>query len=270
MHAREYDWRIGRFTAPDPARDGWNPYAYVSGNPVNFVDPEGLRQVVGEGWNDLPRNVAMAGTTETAWGNMWVRVSFDPTPGLDPRPEYRKVAEPYEKNLASGIGVALGTGPLWLGDAKWSSTLETACQYTAGLADSLLFGFGDDMRRLAGNGGLVARGSRAYHLGELTSLAIGFARLGYAVAARGLAWRATLVGGDLEAARAASAGRNLLKRVARLGLFPNYRIWDWASVMGKYKGDADAIIAASGRTDPFFNRLGFGVVVSSTINQEDH
>ncbi len=42
MHAREYDWRIARFTAPDPARDGWNPYAYVSGNPVNFVDPWGL------------------------------------------------------------------------------------------------------------------------------------------------------------------------------------------------------------------------------------
>jgi|GEM_PF-3907634 len=82
----------GRFTAPDPARDGWNPYAYVSGNPVNFVDPEGLRQVVGEGWSDLPRNVALAGTTETAWDAMFTSVPEAPEGGTTSLSMARTVA----------------------------------------------------------------------------------------------------------------------------------------------------------------------------------
>lgn len=82
--------------------------------------------------------------------------------------------------------------------------------------------------------------------------------------------RASLAGGELEAARAASAGRNLLKGSASGGLFRNLRSRDWDWVMQHYERDPAAIIAASGRTNPFFNRLGLGVVVSSTLNQEDH
>ncbi len=44
MHAREYDWRLGRFLEPDPIGPSWNAYAYVLGNPVNLVDPTGLRE----------------------------------------------------------------------------------------------------------------------------------------------------------------------------------------------------------------------------------
>jgi RHS repeat-associated protein len=41
--ARDYDPEIGRWTAKDPIRfdGGVNLYAYVRGDPVNFIDPEG-------------------------------------------------------------------------------------------------------------------------------------------------------------------------------------------------------------------------------------
>jgi len=43
LRARYYDPSIGRFTQEDPYRgDGLNLYAYVSNNPVKYIDPTGL------------------------------------------------------------------------------------------------------------------------------------------------------------------------------------------------------------------------------------
>lgn len=42
---RFYDPRVGRYTKADPIGldGGWNRFGYVDGNPLGFVDPEGLR-----------------------------------------------------------------------------------------------------------------------------------------------------------------------------------------------------------------------------------
>jgi RHS repeat-associated protein len=41
--ARYYDPSVGRWTQQDPSGQDANPYMYVGGDPVNLVDPEGLR-----------------------------------------------------------------------------------------------------------------------------------------------------------------------------------------------------------------------------------
>ncbi|MBO4507842.1 MAG: hypothetical protein J5747_04325 [Spirochaetaceae bacterium] len=45
---RDYSPTLARFTTPDPIRDGTNWYAYCAGDPVNFVDKWGLKQVFAE------------------------------------------------------------------------------------------------------------------------------------------------------------------------------------------------------------------------------
>ena len=42
FNARWYDCELGRFTSQDPARDGVNWWIYCGGNPITFVDPDGL------------------------------------------------------------------------------------------------------------------------------------------------------------------------------------------------------------------------------------
>lgn len=39
---RDYDPTVGAFLTQDPIRDGSNWYAYVGGDPINFIDPLGL------------------------------------------------------------------------------------------------------------------------------------------------------------------------------------------------------------------------------------
>ena len=47
MLGRTYLEPFFRFASPDPARDGWNLYAYVGGNPIKFLDPTGREATFG-------------------------------------------------------------------------------------------------------------------------------------------------------------------------------------------------------------------------------
>ncbi len=60
MHARYYSLRTARFMGFDPARDydiqlpqSWNKYAYVRGNPLRFIDPNGLECAEGSADPDV-------------------------------------------------------------------------------------------------------------------------------------------------------------------------------------------------------------------------
>ena len=46
LRERYYNPSNGRFSSEDPIRDGLNWYTYCMGNPVRFVDPSGLKDVI--------------------------------------------------------------------------------------------------------------------------------------------------------------------------------------------------------------------------------
>ncbi|MEU1133460.1 RHS repeat-associated core domain-containing protein, partial [Streptomyces sp. NPDC005900] len=45
FRARYYDPNVGRFNSPDPSGQEENPYLYAEGDPVNRIDPEGLKSI---------------------------------------------------------------------------------------------------------------------------------------------------------------------------------------------------------------------------------
>jgi RHS repeat-associated protein len=138
--------------------------------------------------------------------------------------------------------------------------------FSAGLGDALLLGFGDDLRRLLGIEG-VNMCSGAYTAGEWASLLIGTGRVAYAGAAKGL----TLLGraATLERALQISRYRNLLKIVFRGGLFRNFRRWTAEQVLRKYGPNAAAIVAAAGRTNVPLNMVGGGVAAGGAMSLLD-
>lgn len=92
--ARFYDPEMGRFISVDPAKDGWNWYAYCNGNPVKLVDLNGKQPVkaqsgtanrFAEEMNNSPSKI---GTT-TGVAGMNALVYLGSSNGFDP------VATPY-------------------------------------------------------------------------------------------------------------------------------------------------------------------------------
>ena len=56
LRNRYYDPSIGRFTTEDPAKSGLNWYAYCENNPVKYIDPWGLRNIVAIVGSDYSSN----------------------------------------------------------------------------------------------------------------------------------------------------------------------------------------------------------------------
>jgi RHS repeat-associated protein len=73
---RDYSHEVARFTTVDPIRDGANWFAYVNNDPVNWIDPWGLRasdrdnsivEIVINAWNSVLEFVAEVWHNVTEW-----------------------------------------------------------------------------------------------------------------------------------------------------------------------------------------------------------
>ncbi len=134
---------------------------------------------------------------------------------------------------------------------------QGAVDFSAGLGDALLWGFGDNLRSLAGVDGGVDKCSGSYSAGAWSSFAFGGARLAYA----GL-----VKGGSIFASSgvAASTFRNNVKTVFRGGFGGGWRAPD----LSKYPTDA-ALRAAAGRSNPAINAYGAGVAGAGALGGSD-
>jgi RHS repeat-associated protein len=122
--------------------------------------------------------------------------------------------------------------------------------FSAGLGDALLLGFGKDLRDGLGLGdGGVDTCSIAYRSGGWTSFGFGGLRLAYAAAAKGISMAAA-------SGAAASASRDLLKNVFRGG-----RGKDWRKPNLDGRSDSE-LRGSAGRTNPGVNAYGAGVAAA--------
>ena len=128
----------------------------------------------------------------------------------------------------------------------WATLPQGFVDFSAGLGDALLLGFGDDLRGLTGLDGGVNECSSAYQAGSWTSFAFGGARLAYAGLAKG---------GSIFASSGAAASvfRENLKIAFRGGIGRNWRKSNLAG-----KSDA-ALRQSAGKTNPVINAYGAGV-----------
>jgi RHS repeat-associated protein len=162
----------------------------------------------------------------------------------------------YGYGLNDPINSVDPTGLLTLDDIP--NIPPSVVDFSAGLGDALLLGFGDDLRAALGIGG-VNRCSAAYRFGGYASLAGGLTRLGYAGAAKAISLAPGISGVE------AVAARNTLKTVARGGLFPGYRNYSYGQLLEQYGTDA-AVKAAAGRTNTGLNLGGAAAAGGSLAN----
>lgn len=145
---------------------------------------------------------------------------------------------------------------------------EPFYQASAGFGDSLTLGatrFARSHFTPLGMRDSIKEYSYAYVGGEAAAVAVSLGRVGYAATARALPLLLKSAT-EIETARRVFSARNNLKRIARLGLFPNYRVYTMESLMKKYGGNTKSIIAASTRTDMRVNALA-GMSAVKTISE---
>src|SRR5262245_19138580 len=106
--------------------------------------------------------------------------------------------------------------PSNLVDPVGTDWVHTTASFSAGLGDALLLRLGGPLRRWAGADDLVDPCSTAYSAGGWTRFCVGVTRIGYAAAGKGISVVAA-------SGAAASAGRQQLKNVFRLGIGKSWR-----------------------------------------------
>lgn len=148
--------------------------------------------------------------------------------------------------------------PMGLSGGKdYDVSLLDAANFSAGLGDALLLGFGDNLRDFIGMEGQINKCSDAYKYGGWSAFAAGIARLSYTLLAKGASIYAS-------SGAAASSFRNSLKNVFRLGIGEGWRKPNLAMYI-----DDEALRLAAGRTNLPMSVYGAGVAAAGATGGED-
>jgi RHS repeat-associated protein len=141
---------------------------------------------------------------------------------------------------------ALATGQDLIA-AHWPSLPQGVVDFSAGLGDALLLGYGDELRSMLDISS-VNMNSDAYSYGEYSSYAVGGARLTYSGLIKGYSYLAP-------SGLAASTFRSNMKSLFRFGAGKNWRPVN----LSKYPTDA-LLRSAAGRSNIGVNAYAVGVV----------
>jgi RHS repeat-associated protein len=275
--ARSYQSRTGRFSTVDPVYAGvfepqsWNRYAYALNNPIQNIDPTGLlpngcKTVSSETHDATGRTIYLQDTVcapVDPWSVMLDRLGLL-LDGLGIELDRLALGD-FDHGSRAGTqgGRSRTSSPVTLDDV-----LKVSSDATAGLGDSLLLGYGENLREAIGLGGIVNRCSNSYLGGTAASLVAGGARLGYAASAKTLSLlsMAEVRSGAsvVRVAETAVANRNTLKRIFRAGAFYNTGMADVATLAAGGKTSLQ-MIQSAGRTYNDLNVVGAIIYAGANV-----